>query len=138
MHAPCLPVKAVASHVPAARRPLAGLEAERLRRETRLDRAARRFRVPLHAASLLEVAGPLQRVDGVIHVRGHTRVDERLVRTLHHEYTHAALHDAAAGLFPAWLNEGLAEFFEALAVGKRHLSPGEHAALAGARRSGIH
>jgi error-prone DNA polymerase len=30
---------------------------------------ARRFRVPLHQASLLEVAGPLQRVDGVIHVR---------------------------------------------------------------------
>ncbi len=28
-----------------------------------------RFRVPLHQASLLEVAGPLQRVDGVIHVR---------------------------------------------------------------------
>ncbi|MCP4907178.1 MAG: DNA polymerase III subunit alpha [bacterium] len=32
------------------------------------DRVAR-FRVPLHQASLLEVAGPLQRVDGVIHVR---------------------------------------------------------------------
>ncbi|MBW2425042.1 MAG: hypothetical protein JRG86_12375 [Deltaproteobacteria bacterium] len=30
---------------------------------------ARRFRVPLHQASLLEVAGPLQRVDGVLHVR---------------------------------------------------------------------
>jgi len=30
---------------------------------------AKRFRVPLHGASLLEVAGPLQRVDGVIHVR---------------------------------------------------------------------
>jgi error-prone DNA polymerase len=28
-----------------------------------------RFRVPLHQASLLEVEGPLQRVDGVIHVR---------------------------------------------------------------------
>jgi error-prone DNA polymerase len=32
-------------------------------------RAFRRFRVPLHGASLLEVAGPLQHVDGVIHVR---------------------------------------------------------------------
>ena len=32
------------------------------------DQAAR-FRVPLHQASLLEIAGPLQRVDGVIHVR---------------------------------------------------------------------
>ena len=30
---------------------------------------AARFRIPLHQASLLEVAGPLQRVDGVIHVR---------------------------------------------------------------------
>ena len=29
----------------------------------------RRFRVPLNQASLLEIAGPLQRVDGVIHVR---------------------------------------------------------------------
>ena len=28
-----------------------------------------RFRVPLHGASLLEIAGPLQHVDGVIHVR---------------------------------------------------------------------
>ena len=28
-----------------------------------------RFRVPLHQAALLEVAGPLQRVEGVIHVR---------------------------------------------------------------------
>jgi error-prone DNA polymerase len=30
---------------------------------------AKRFRVPLHQASLLEISGPLQRVDGVIHVR---------------------------------------------------------------------
>ena len=28
-----------------------------------------KFRVPLHQAALLEIAGPLQRVDGVIHVR---------------------------------------------------------------------
>lgn len=28
-----------------------------------------RFRVPLHQAALLEIAGPLQRVEGVIHVR---------------------------------------------------------------------
>jgi error-prone DNA polymerase len=31
--------------------------------------AFRRFRVPLHTAALVEVAGPLQHVDGVIHVR---------------------------------------------------------------------
>jgi error-prone DNA polymerase len=30
---------------------------------------ARRFRVPLHQESLLEIEGPLQRVDGVIHVQ---------------------------------------------------------------------
>ena len=30
---------------------------------------AARFRIPLHQASLLEVAGPLQRVEGVLHVR---------------------------------------------------------------------
>ena len=29
----------------------------------------RRFRIPLNQATLLEIAGPLQRVDGVIHVR---------------------------------------------------------------------
>jgi error-prone DNA polymerase len=28
-----------------------------------------RFRVPLHTASLLEIAGPVQNVDGVVHVR---------------------------------------------------------------------
>ncbi len=30
---------------------------------------AAEFRVPLHQASLLEISGPLQRVDGVIHIR---------------------------------------------------------------------
>jgi error-prone DNA polymerase len=29
----------------------------------------RRFRVPLHTASLLEIAGPVQNVDGVVHLR---------------------------------------------------------------------
>lgn len=29
----------------------------------------RRFRVPLHTASLLEIAGPIQNVDGVVHLR---------------------------------------------------------------------
>jgi error-prone DNA polymerase len=32
-------------------------------------RVFRRFRAPLHAASIVEIAGPLQNVDGVIHVR---------------------------------------------------------------------
>jgi error-prone DNA polymerase len=31
--------------------------------------AFRRFRVALHSAALVEVAGPLQHVDGVIHIR---------------------------------------------------------------------
>jgi len=30
---------------------------------------SKKFRIPLHQASLIEVAGPLQRVDGVIHVQ---------------------------------------------------------------------
>ena len=74
--------------------------------------------------------------DGAIHVRGSTAVDQRLVRTLHHEYTHAALHWVSADSFPAWLNEGLAEYFEALATGKRHLTPGEYSYLSAAARNG--
>ena len=74
--------------------------------------------------------------DGVIHVRGASQVDQRLVRTLHHEYTHAALGWQAGGVAPAWLNEGLAEYFEAMSVGKRYLSPGENQYLANAARTG--
>jgi hypothetical protein len=32
-------------------------------------RQFRRFRVPLHTASIVGISGPLQNVDGVIHVR---------------------------------------------------------------------
>jgi hypothetical protein len=75
--------------------------------------------------------------NGAIHVRGNTRVDARLVRTLHHEYLHAALDEAAPGYaFPGWVNEGLAEWFENRAIGKRYLSHGEHAYLAEASRRG--
>ena len=74
--------------------------------------------------------------DGSVHVRGAARLDERLLRTLHHEYAHAALHSVSADAFPAWLNEGLAEYFEALALGKRHLTHGEHAYLSGAVAQG--
>jgi hypothetical protein len=75
--------------------------------------------------------------DGAIHVRGSGRLEARLVRTLHHEYVHAAL-DEEAGSFalPGLVNEGLAEWLESLAVGKRHLTPGEHAALSDAARRG--
>jgi hypothetical protein len=57
--------------------------------------------------------------DGAIQVRGGTQVDARLVSTLWHEYTHAALASLApSGTFPAWLNEGLAELFEREALGR--------------------
>ncbi len=69
--------------------------------------------------------------NGAIHVRGGTKVTPQLVRTLHHEYLHAALHSAAgARLIPAWLNEGTAEYFENLALGKASLSRGELGVLA--------
>lgn len=67
---------------------------------------------------------------GSIHIRGGTAVDVSLVRVLHHELVHAVLDDRAPNVvLPAWLNEGLAEWFEARAVGKRALSAGERGAL---------
>lgn len=67
---------------------------------------------------------------GTIHIRGGTAVDAALVRVLHHELLHAVLDDRAPNIvWPAWLNEGLAEWFEARAVGKRGLSAGERGAL---------
>ena len=61
-----------------------------------------------------------------IHLRGDTVVTDRLVAVLHHEFVHAALHDAAPTLVvPAWLNEGIAEWFEARALGKRQLAAEE-------------
>ena len=67
---------------------------------------------------------------GVIRVRGDTVLDLRLSRTLHHELVHAAL-DAAmpSTVLPAWLNEGLAEWFEARAAGQRNLTQRELAVL---------
>ncbi len=67
---------------------------------------------------------------GRVHIRGDTVVTDRLVRVLHHELFHAAL-DAAAPSFPhpAWLNEGLAEWFAARAAGKRSLSLREWSSL---------
>jgi hypothetical protein len=68
---------------------------------------------------------------GVIRVRGDTRLTVELSRVLHHELVHAALDAAAPSLiFPGWVNEGGAEWFEARALGKRGLSSGERAALA--------
>jgi len=74
---------------------------------------------------------------GVIRVRGATALDVRLVRVLHHELVHAAL-DAAAPSYtlPAWLNEGLAEWFESRTQGKRHLNGTEQAMLSSAKSNG--
>ena len=74
---------------------------------------------------------------GVIRIRGATELDVNLSRVLHHELVHAAL-DAAAPTYtlPAWLNEGLAEWFEARAQGKRHLSAREQAILSSAKSNG--
>ncbi len=59
---------------------------------------------------------------GVIRIRGFTQLTVQLARVLHHELAHAAFDAAAPSLIlPAWLNEGVAEWFEARADGKRHL-----------------
>lgn len=74
---------------------------------------------------------------GAIHVRGATQVTPSLVRVLHHELVHAAFDAEAPRLtLPAWMNEGIAEWFEARADGKRNLSGRERAVLVGAARDG--
>lgn len=75
--------------------------------------------------------------DGAIHVRGGSEIDSALVGTLSHEYAHAAIQsEAGAGLFPAWLNEGLAEYVEARALGQRRLSAGQYRVLIEAAGNG--
>lgn len=74
---------------------------------------------------------------GSIHIRGNTRVTTDLVRVLHHELVHAAFDAVAPRLtLPAWFNEGVAEWFEARAIGKRGLSSGEANALRRAAAGG--
>ncbi len=74
---------------------------------------------------------------GVIRIRGVTQLDVPLARVLHHELVHAALDAAAPSYWPpAWLNEGLAEWFEARTQGKRNLSGAQRGALVEARRRG--
>lgn len=74
---------------------------------------------------------------GAIHIRGGTVVDGRLISVLHHELLHAAFDAEAPSLrLPAWLNEGLAEWFEARALGLRQLPPGRRQMLVGAARQG--
>jgi hypothetical protein len=76
---------------------------------------------------------------GAIHIRGEERITNRLIRVLHHELVHAAFDAEAPRLsLPAWMNEGIAEWFEARAMGKRSLSPRERNALmAAAKRGGL-
>ncbi|MDH3685736.1 MAG: hypothetical protein OEP95_05890 [Myxococcales bacterium] len=75
---------------------------------------------------------------GTIHVRGAVAVTNPLRRTLHHELVHASLDAAAPSLaLPAWLNEGLSEWFESRTAGARgRLSPQAWAALEHAGRAG--
>jgi hypothetical protein len=74
---------------------------------------------------------------GVIRVRGDTVLGSALSRVLHHELVHAALDAAMPSTpLPGWLNEGLAEWFEARCAGKRRLSEREYAVLAHFHRQG--
>ncbi len=74
---------------------------------------------------------------GVIRIRGATEVTVNLQRVLHHELVHAALDAAAPSMvFPGWINEGGAEWFEARALGKRSLNRREWAALQQLSRQG--
>jgi hypothetical protein len=75
--------------------------------------------------------------DGSIHVRASDRLTLQLARVLRHELVHAAFAAAMPTLIlPGWLNEGVAEWFEARALSKRRLSPGELGYLAQARAAG--
>ncbi|MCH2186658.1 hypothetical protein MK280_12385 [Myxococcota bacterium] len=57
---------------------------------------------------------------GRVHIRGDTVVTDRLAAVLHHEYVHAAFDEEnGRHVLPAWLNEGVAEWFEARSLGLR-------------------
>jgi hypothetical protein len=67
---------------------------------------------------------------GSIHVRGGTTLDARLRSTLHHELVHAAFDaEVPSAALPAWLNEGLAEWFAARLAGRELLDRDEAAWL---------
>jgi hypothetical protein len=74
---------------------------------------------------------------GIIRVRGGERFSEQLSKVLAHELVHAALDEATpTAVYPAWFNEGMAEWFEARIHGKRYLGAGEIAALRNAAAKG--
>ena len=67
---------------------------------------------------------------GVIRVRGDVGLTADLARVLHHELVHAALDALSPSvIYPAWVNEGLAEWFEWRSMGKRGLTSREHQVL---------
>lgn len=74
--------------------------------------------------------------DGTIHVRGAEQVSAELTATLHHELVHASIDASGATELPGWLNEGIAEYFERRALGRRLPSRAEHAALRAALGEG--
>ncbi len=72
-----------------------------------------------------------------IHVRGGAVVSEQLVRVLNHELVHAAFDSVLRGtVLPAWFNEGVAEWFEARASGRRKLSDRQSRFLAARAHEG--
>ena len=72
-----------------------------------------------------------------IHIRGGAAVTDQLSRVLHHELVHAAFDAVAPSLvIPAWFNEGVAEWFEARAAGKRRLNEHEQSILSQASSRG--
>jgi hypothetical protein len=74
---------------------------------------------------------------GAVRVRGDVELTRSLSRVLHHELVHAAFDLASPSYrLPAWVNEGVAEWFENRASGKRRLSSREWAALGEASREG--
>jgi len=74
---------------------------------------------------------------GIIRVRGSERFSEQLSRVLAHELVHAALDMATpSAVYPAWFNEGMAQWFEARIHGKRYLAAGEIEALRSAASGG--
>jgi len=80
---------------------------------------------------------PVGFYNGVMHVRAGDQLTMQLARTLRHELVHAAFHAALPSLIlPAWLNEGVAEWFEARTASKRRLTQGELNYLVRARRAG--
>lgn len=72
-----------------------------------------------------------------VHIRGATAMNAQLTRVLHHELVHAAFQAEAPSLvLPAWLNEGVAEWVEARATGRRFLTPSQRGFLSAAASHG--